>query len=133
MRPERTAGSLAALAAVALLLPAAGAAQVGHDPAHSPYRTLRFGQFIGLNGGLLNGSGGTLGVAPHHGPTIGLRYDFLSSGTVNLGFEATFGRPERTVVDPTKPIATAGTGPFQQRIRLADAVIHVHRPAGEDP
>src|SRR5262249_33759549 len=104
--------------ALLMLLPAVGAAQVGHDPAHAPYRTLRFGQFIGLNSGLLNGNGGSLGVAPHHGPSIGLRYDFLSSGTVSLGFEATFARLERNLVDPTKPIAKAITGPVKDKVGM---------------
>jgi hypothetical protein len=131
MRPELTACSLAALTAAMLLLPQAGAAQVGHDPATSPYRTLRFGQFIGLNGGLLRGSGGTLGAAPHHGPTIGLRYDFLSSGTINLSFEASFARLERTLVNPTKPIATALTGPVKQRAGMVEAIIQFNVTGGK--
>ena len=131
MRPELTRISLAAVTAAMLLLPRTGAAQVGHDPAHSPYRTLRFGQFIGLNGGLLNGSGGSLGAAPHHGPSIGLRYDFLSSGTVNLGFEATFARLERNLVDPSKPIATALTGPVKQRAGMLAAIIQFNVTGGK--
>ena len=116
---------------VTLLLPRVAAAQVGHDPAHSPYNTLRFGQFIGLNSGLLNGNGGQLGVAPHHGPSIGLRYDLLSSGTVTLGFEATFARLERTLVDPTKPIATAITGPIKDKVGMLDAVIQFNVTGGK--
>ena len=67
-----------ALSAV-LLLASAGsaAAQVGHDPNSSPYRSLRYGQFVGFNAGYFNGSGGELGLAPHKGMTGGLRYDFL--------------------------------------------------------
>jgi len=113
------------------LLPAVGAAQVGHDPAHSPYQTLRFGQFIGVNSGLLNGNGGELGVAPHHGPSIGLRYDFLSSGTVNLGFEATFARLERTLVDPSKPLATAITGPVKDKVGMIDAILQFNVTGGK--
>src|ERR1051326_9018884 len=67
----------------ALLLAARPAiAQVGHDPAHSPYRSLRYGQFISFTAGYFNGDGGVLGAAPHRGATYGLRYDFLGSGTV---------------------------------------------------
>jgi hypothetical protein len=114
-----------------LLWPAPARAQVGHDPAHSPYKTLRFGQFIGVNTGLLNGSGGQLGVAPHHGPSIGLRYDFLSSGTVTLGLEASFARLERTLVDPSKPIATAVSGPVKDKVGLLDAVVQFNVTGGK--
>jgi len=131
MRPDLGACSAACLTILRLLLPGVAAAQVGHDPAHSPYRTLRFGQFIGLNGGLLNGNGGELGVAPHHGPSIGLRYDFLSASTVNLSFEASFARLERTRVDPTKPIATAVTGPFKQKVGMAEAIIQFNLTGGK--
>ena len=34
---------------VLLLAPPAVSAQVGHDPNRSPYRTLRYGQFIGAS------------------------------------------------------------------------------------
>src|SRR5262245_17871266 len=84
-------------------IPATLAAQVGHDPARSPYRTLRYGQFIGVVGGLLNGNGGELGVAPHHGAAVSLRYEFLAAGTLSLGIAATYADLKRQVVDPTKP------------------------------
>ncbi len=89
--------------------PAKAGAQVGHDPAQSPYRSLRYGQFVGVMGGYFNGSGGSIGAAPHHGPTLALRYDFLGAGTMTLGIAATVGRLNRFVIDPTKPIETART------------------------
>ena len=73
MRPELRARLRTAVFAASLLLPVAARAQVGHDPARSPYRTLRYSQFISLTAGLLNGNGGALGVAPHHGESLGLR------------------------------------------------------------
>ena len=107
------------------------AAQVGHDPARSPYRTLRFGQFIGVVGGLLNGNGGALGVAPHHGPSVSLRYDFLSSGTLTLGFAATFANLERVIVDPTKPIENAVTGPVTQNIQIGEGIVQFNLTGGK--
>jgi hypothetical protein len=123
MQRDTGARRLAATLAGLVLLTHAVAAQVGHDPARSPYRTLRFGQFIGLNGGLFNGNGGILGVAPHHGAVIGLRYDFLSAGTVSFGVAASFADLERLLVDPRKPIETAVSGPIQQRAGIAELIL----------
>lgn len=131
MRPELHARLLTAALAVHLLLPGAAQAQVGHDPAHSPYRTLRYSQFISLSGGLLNGNGGAIGVAPHHGGALGLRYEFLSSGTITLGLQATLADLERLVVDPTKPIATAVSGPIKQRTAIGEAILQFNVTGGK--
>jgi len=48
---------LTLLAGFALLIAPAAGAQVGHDPAKSPYRTLRYGQFVGINGGYFREAG----------------------------------------------------------------------------
>lgn len=131
MRRELYGRRLALACAAQLLLVHALAAQVGHDPARSPYRTLRYGQFVGLNSGLLNGNGGQLGVAPHHGPSIGLRYDFLSTGIVSLGVAATYAALERKVVDPTKPIETAVSGPLKQRAGIAEVLVQFNLTGGK--
>ena len=116
---------------IAAALPRAVPAQVGHDPAHSPYRTLRYSQFIGLVGGLFNGNGGALGVAPHHGPTVSLRYDFLSAGTLGLSFAVTLADLERNVVDPTYPIAEAVSGPVRRRTGMAEAIVQFNATGGK--
>jgi hypothetical protein len=123
MRPDSIARLGAGVLAGFVLLTHPVAAQVGHDPAHSPYRTLRYSQFIGVNGGLLNGNGGSLGVAPHHGPVVGLRFDFLSAGTLNLGIAVSTANLERLVVDPRKPIATAVSGPTKVRAGVGELII----------
>jgi opacity protein-like surface antigen len=121
-----------ACTALALLLLAGSAsAQVGHDPARSPYRSLRYGQFVGITGGYFNGDGGTLGMAPHHGATVGLRYDFLAAGTVTLGLSATFGDTERLIVDPHKPIETAVTGPVKQSVTILEGIIQFNLTGGK--
>ncbi|HEV8599206.1 MAG TPA: hypothetical protein VGQ69_07570 [Gemmatimonadales bacterium] len=131
MRLESFARQLALAGAVHLLLTHSLAAQVGHDPAKSPYRTLRFGQFIGINSGLLNGNGGSLGAAPHHGPSVGLRYDFLSAGTVSLGAAVSYAALERKVIDPTRPIETAVSGPIKQRAGIAEAIVQFNVTGGK--
>lgn len=123
--------SLVAATGALLWLGSTLAAQVGHDPAGSPYRTLRYSQFIGLTGGLFNGNGGAIGVAPHHGATLGLRFDFFSAGTLSLGFAATYGDLQRRLVDPTKPIATAVTGPIKQPSGMAELLIQFNATGGK--
>lgn len=110
-------------AVLLLLLAGSASAQVGHDPARSPYRTLRYGQFLGVTGGYFNGDGGTLGLAPHQGGTVGLRYDFLAAGTVTLGLAGTFGNTERLIVNPHNPIETAVTGPVKQSVTIVEGII----------
>jgi opacity protein-like surface antigen len=105
------------------LLTSTAAAQVGHDPAGSPYRTLRYSQFIGLNGGLFRGGGGSIDVAPHHGQTLGLRFDLFSAGTLTLGIQASYLALERMVVDPRKPIATALSGPVSQGVGMLEGLV----------
>jgi opacity protein-like surface antigen len=107
----------------ALALASAAAAQVGHDPAKSPYKTLRYGQFIGVNGGYFRGDGGQIGVAPHNGGTVGLRYDFLGAGTISVGLAATYAHLERFIVDRYRPIETGKTGPFSQKTMMFEAII----------
>lgn len=123
--------SLVAAAGALLCLSGALAAQVGHDPAGSPYRTLRYSQFIGLTGGLFNGNGGAIGVAPHHGATLGLRFDFFSAGTLSLGFAATYANLERKLVDPTKPIATAVSGPIDQPAGITELIVQFNATGGK--
>ena len=131
MRRKLFGWSLAVAFTARLVLPGAASAQVGHDPARSPYHTLRFSQFISVSSGLLNGNGGSLGVAPHHGPFLGLRYDFLSSGTLTVGLQANLANLERTIVDPTRPIATAISGPVKQRTLIGEAIIQFNLTGGK--
>ncbi len=131
MKPDLKSHSLAVAAVTLLLATPSLRAQVGHDPSNSPYQTLRYGQFVGLNIGYLNGSGGQIGVAPHSGPTFGLRYDFLGERTLTLGLSATLGRLERFIVDKNKPIETGRTGPFKQNVGLFEAVFQFNVTGGK--
>lgn len=115
----------------ALLLPATLVAQVGHDPAKSPYRTLRYGQFVGVNGGWFGGNGGTLGVAPHGGNVLGLRYDFLSSGTVSIGFQGSVAWLNRIIIDPNFPIEFAVKDTVSNRTAIGEAILQFNLTGGK--
>lgn len=131
MWPEPSTHHLTLVTILALTLAPAAVAQVGHDPSSSPYRTLRYGQFVGLTGGYFRGDGGQIGVAPHNGATVGLRYDFLGSGTISIGLAATYARLERFIVDKNKPIATGKTGPFAQNTMLFEGILQFNLTGGK--
>lgn len=131
MRPDPSMHRLTLAPLLALVLASPAFAQVGHDPARSPYRTLRYGQFVGVNGGYFRGDGGQIGVAPHGGPTVGLRYDFLGAGTISIGLQGTFARLERFIVDKAKPIETARTGPVRQNTLLFEGIIQFNLTGGK--
>ena len=114
-----------------LISPRLAVAQVGHDPASSPYRTLRYGQFLGLTGGYIGGSGGSIGVAPHQGEVVGIRYEFLGTGTVTVGLEGAVARLQRNIVDAYKPIDTGRTGPFDQNVTFAQLVLQFNLTGGK--
>ncbi len=106
-----------------ILVPPVASAQVGHDPARSPYRELIFGQFVGFTGGWFGGSGGKLGIVPHGGPTIGFRYDFLGASTVGLSLSAAYADLERFTVRPNEPQASQLSGPVKQSVASVEAIV----------
>jgi hypothetical protein len=106
----------AATAALLVLAPAPGAAQVGHDPASSPYRDI-FGKFIlGVEGGYANSSGGDATVGPADGPFGGLRLDINLGGPANVGFEALYASLDRLIIDPSLTAEERVVGTEKQSI-----------------
>jgi hypothetical protein len=120
-----------ALGILIALFPVMGSAQVGHDPARSPYRTLRYGQFVGAQAGWFGGSGGTLGVAPHRGQVAGIRFDFLGTGTVSLGLAASLAWLDRVIIDPTRPIASAVRDTVPQRTAIGEGILQFNFTGGK--
>lgn len=118
-------------ASLLLLWPAGALAQVGHDPAKSPYRTLRYGQFIGVNGGWFAGSGGSLGVAPHSGRVFGLRYDFLASGTVSIGLAGSMAWLNRRIIDPNFPIEFAVKDTVSNQTAIGEVILQFNLTGGK--
>src|SRR2546428_2003590 len=98
------------------------AAQVGHDPGHSPYRDVRRGAAWVLTFGNLGGSRGSVGVGLSSGKTGGIRYE-PSFGAIGASLGLAYGRTDRYVVDPTQDSLSPQrkTGPFLNDVVLADA------------
>ncbi len=95
-------------------------AQVGYDPAHSPYRDTPGGGVAVVSLGYLGGSRGSVGVGLSNGATGGLRYE-VPFGAVGASLGLAYGLTTRFVVDPTQPAATRKTGPYDNPVVLADA------------
>jgi len=108
----RPFGSMALLALATALAPSA-AAQVGHDPEHSPYRDLRASHQITFSGGYLAGGGGQAGAGPKQGPLAGLRYSLSLSGSLEMTVGVCGASLDRFLVD--------GGGTARQSVFIADA------------
>lgn len=110
----------------ALIIGAAPAhAQVGHDPARSPYRDIPRGSGFVLMGGYLAGDRGEVDVGPGPGQTFTARYDLGLGGPVVFTTGASLMRLDRYVLDPDSGAATRKSGPFVNDLLTVDAGVHI--------
>ncbi|HEX9896010.1 MAG TPA: hypothetical protein VGA78_18910 [Gemmatimonadales bacterium] len=132
MKPSRHRPLLHLAALIGTLGTAApGAAQVGHDPATSPYRDIRRSTFLVLSGGRFLGSGGAVGVAPHGGNVYGLRMSFLANRTIQLSAGGFYGMLSRSIYDPAEPADERIVGTTDTDVLWIDAAIHFNLTGGK--
>ena len=93
---------LLSVPALLALVAAPGLAQVGHEPASSPYQDIPFKQEITLYGGDYQGAIGRAGVGPTGGPVIGVRYAIRLGGPVEATANVARVATSRMVKDPAK-------------------------------
>ena len=106
-------------------------AQVGHPPDASPFQDLKSGHSITPLFGYVGGSGGPLGVGPHNGTTIGLRYDLRTASTIQFGLGFARGNLERLVVDPFVRLEDRVSGPVEQTTSFADVTVQLNLTGGK--
>lgn len=94
---------LSGVAALLLALPAA--AQVGHEPASSPFTDLEHSQELTLLGGYVKAGHDAAGVAPQSAPKVGVRYEISLTGPLAISSELAATFAKRNVIDPSKPLA----------------------------
>jgi opacity protein-like surface antigen len=111
----------AAAAVMSTAITAAAAAQVGHNPLHSPYHDLRVTHQFTFSGGYLGGGGGAAGIGPRDGPVEGLRYSLSLSAPLELTAGVYAGQLTRYLVDPTAPVGQRDAGTVTQSVFIADA------------
>src|SRR2546422_10374704 len=95
-------------------------AQVGQEPAHSPYHDVRCGGVLVFTFGYLGGSRGSVGVGPSEGRTGGIRYE-VPFGAVGASLGLAYARMNRFVVDPFKDTTSRKSGPSTNDVVLLDA------------
>jgi hypothetical protein len=106
----------------ALVAPISLTAQVGHDPAHSPYRPIAARTSLNLVGGYLGGSGGTLGIGPSGGYLAGLRYEMRLTGPTDAALTLSRGQFDRLIRHPNAP---ADSQPASQPVFLVDGGLQI--------
>jgi hypothetical protein len=104
-----------------LLLPVGALhAQVGYDPAHSPYKSLVNRTSVIVLGSLIGGSSGKLGIGPADGPGGGIRFEMKLSGPTDVFATVSWSRLERMVASTAAVTEPRITGPVKQPFLLAD-------------
>lgn len=86
------------------------AAQVGHEPARSPFRDLDRTMEVTVYTGSYRARTDPARVAPQSGPIIGVLYQWRASGPLSLTAGASRVGSQRRVLDPERE-ATCGTPP----------------------
>ena len=110
-------------AAAALLTASPAWAQVGHEPARSPYLDLEYGQELTLLGGYLRTRHDPAGIAPKSGPVVGVRYEARLTGPLAVSVDMLGGSGNRDVIDPLKPVASRKIGTQSNAVVAADVAL----------
>lgn len=96
------------------------AAQVGHDPAHSPYVDMRRTHGVLFYSGWIGGDRGRLKVGHANGQTFTVGYEIPLGGPASFYSSFTYARTERFVIDPFKDDSVRLEGPFDDDMSLID-------------
>lgn len=115
-------------AAAALLTAIPASAQVGHEPARSPYVDLEYSQELTLLGGYLRTRHDPAGIAPKGRPIAGVRYEIRLTGPLALSADMIGGPGSRDVIDPLKPVATRKLGTQSNAVVAADIALALNLP-----
>jgi hypothetical protein len=120
------------LVALPIFLPlGALAAQVGYLPGESPFREIRSGRYVELQGGQLFGSGGPIGVGAQDGRIMGIRSVFRGRNSVQLGLGLWTAQAKRFIVDADEAPATRVKGPIDQRLIGGEFNIQLNMTGGK--
>ncbi len=105
-------------------------AQVGHDPANSPYRDIRLGATVRVVVGQFGGSRGRVPVGPSDGPTGGLRLHYAVGGTLAFTAGVAYAQTDAFFFDPTDSVPQA-KGPINSDLILADGGLQASLTGGK--
>ena len=85
-------------------------AQVGHEPAKSPYEDLEYSQELTPLVGWLRTRHDPAGVAPRSAPLFGVRYELSLTGPLALTSDLVHSTSSRDVIEPTRVAAKRAAG-----------------------
>ena len=109
-------------AVIGLAIAAPLRAQVGHDPAGSPFHDLISTQGLSISFGRFAGNATVAGVGAKPGAFIGVRFDTRLSGPMDFWASVGHIASSRLVVDPTGTVIKV-TGPIDLSLIAADVGI----------
>ena len=97
------------------------AAQVGYDPANSPYVDMRRTSGVVAFTGFLGGQRGRLGIGHTNGQTYTVGYEIpLGTGPLSFYGSFTYALTERNVINPFQDDSVRLSGPFDDDMSLID-------------
>jgi opacity protein-like surface antigen len=108
---------------VALLAALPAAAQVGHEPAKSPYIDLEHNQEITAMFGYTRMRHDPAGIAPQSAPAVGVRYELTLTGPLALSADLVTAFANREVIDPALPKSTRDRGPQSAAVHALDLAL----------
>ncbi len=108
------------LACLGVLAPSRPAlAQVGHDPALSPYRDVLRGPMLRVTTGYFSGTRGKIPVGPSDGPTGGLRFEYPMGNLLIFASGIAYAQTDAFFLDPNDSLPQP-QGPINNDITLFD-------------
>jgi hypothetical protein len=101
-------------------VPSLLSAQVGHDPARSPFRDITTHQGLSIGFGRFAGNRTVAGVGARPGFMVGVRFDTRLSGPADLAASIWRIGSSRRVVDPTQDTTSRYSEPQDVTLLAAD-------------
>lgn len=101
------------------------AAQVGHEPAKSPYADLLYKQEFTPYFGYDRARVDAARIAPKSAAIMGVRYEIYLGGPVSFSADLARSAAKRTVIDPFKPAATREIGTQDAAVYIADVALAI--------
>ncbi|MDB4882724.1 MAG: hypothetical protein JWL95_1490 [Gemmatimonadetes bacterium] len=109
--------------ALALLIALPAAAQVGHEPAASPYADLEFKQELTPLFGYDRARVDPAGITPQSAAMAGLRYEIFLGGPLSFSTDVTRTFSNRNVVNPTLIASKLAVGTESAPVYAADIAL----------
>lgn len=95
-------------------------AQVGHDPARSPYRDFRRTSGVSFMSGWLMGDRGRLKIGHTNGQIYTIGFEVPIGGTLSFHPSVSYAQTERYVIDPFRNVDERLSGPVPDDMSFID-------------